>query len=91
MKRLFAVAAVLCALLLSGCVDKGTVVDKKHTDAYTSYTYMMVGKTGMIMPIHNDESWSLLVEDNGEKGWVDVDQQTYDEYDVGEYYPSDSQ
>lgn len=90
MKKTFAVIAALVVLMLSGCVDRGTVVDKGHRDAYTSFTYALVGHSFLPIPIRHPESWQLKVDDNGEVGWVSVDRKTYDDYDIGDYYaPSD--
>lgn len=77
------VVALLCLL---GCVNSGTVVDKQHLLAYTTTTFVMSGKVLVPITTYHPESWSIKVEDGGETGWVSVDETTYDEYEVGDYY-----
>lgn len=83
-----AVAALIVAatLGLCGCVERGTVVDKQHQAAFTTTTVVLAGKSIVPVTTYYPESWSIKVEDGGETGWVSVDETTYHEYDVGDYY-----
>jgi hypothetical protein len=93
MKRLILVAA----LLLAGCSDppeSGVVIRKEHHAAYSwvqMVCYAYDPKTSVCtlwMPHthHVPERWSLCLRAGDEEGCRDVDQRTYDEFQVGEYY-----
>ena len=92
------IAALLLAvglgLGLAACSSgptSGVVTEKLYTPAesYTLYIPMPCGKgCFIIVPIHEDDppTWSLQLKDHGQTGWVNVDQQTYDDIQVGAYY-----
>lgn len=83
---LVAMLAVLILSVLTGCVKKGVVVDKDYDPAYTTYMVQTIGKSTTMQPIFHGESWRLKLEDGDETGWVSVDETTYHEYEVGDYY-----
>lgn len=64
-------------------IKEGTIYDKDYDPAYT--TYIHSGK--VMVPQYHSESWQLYFKDeNGNKNWVDVDETTYSQYDVGDYW-----
>ena len=92
-KKLAALAALmLAAALISGCspISTGTIT-KKSADAgyfYTSTTCHTSGKTTYCVPSTYwvPPKWTFDLR-NGEKtGWVDVDEDTFNAYEVGEVY-----
>lgn len=86
MKR---VALMLAAatLVLAGCASgptTGTVHDKSY---HGSYVYFI--STGKVMmPEFVPAEWQLdLYASDTDHGWVEVDQTTYDAYQIGDHYP----
>ncbi len=90
-KAAMAVVALVAAFMLTACggPDHGTVHDKSHSpEQWISTTYCHpVGKVTVCNPqmVHHPESWSLDVYNGDEHGWVDVTEETYDSYNVGDF------
>ena len=65
---------------------EGVVIDKNYTSAYT--TMMSCGKS--LMPQYHPESYSIKiqkeVEGKNKSIWIDIDQTTYQNIEIGEYY-----
>lgn len=81
-----AVCAAAAALMLAGCVKEGVVVDKRYTPSYTTLETVTDGKRTSYQSVYHGDTWSLKLEDGDETGWVRVDETTYHEYEVGDYY-----
>ena len=99
MKRLLAILS-LALLLVSGCSppDHGTVVEKRHHDAYTwvqlvCAAYGKGGVCSVYVPITHyvPESWELCLRDGDDTGCRNVDHDTYDHYRVGDFYRAPDQ
>lgn len=65
---LTAAAVVAAAVLLAGCsvpapVDAGVVVARQHTPARDWLMPTTVGKTTVMVPEHDDATWSVTVQD----------------------------
>lgn len=75
----------LLALTLTGCVehkiDKGVVVDKSRTPAYTSFIY---NDEFIIIPIVHHAVYRLSVRDNGITETFNVDEHKYSSLCIGD-------
>ncbi|QJD51766.1 hypothetical protein SEA_ASHTON_27 [Microbacterium phage Ashton] len=81
-------------LTLTGCgssISTGTITGKTHSPAYVVSTTICtpVGKTTVCTPStqYYPESWHFSLVNGDEEGYVYVDVDTYDNYDVGDWYP----
>lgn len=83
---------VVAMFVLIGCaikieVDYGTkegdVVDKKYKSSYSTFVY--TGQTAV--PIYHGEEWKLKIEKEDKELWISVDEITYHNYKIGDYYP----
>lgn len=83
MKRGAAVAIVAAALLLVGCssIDRGTITEKVHEP---QRTYLCSAKP--IIFCNDDEDWRFDIRNEDETGWVYVTEETFNEYDEGDFY-----
>ncbi len=65
---------------------EGVVIDKNYTSAYT--TIISCGKS--VIPQHHPESYSIKiqkeVEGKNKSIWINIDQTTYQNIEIGEYY-----
>lgn len=99
--KLLALLAVGLFLAGCSSISEGYITEKNHQDAYTTTTlicasYGKYGCTSWIPSVvHHPESWWFsLVENTGasidqkdpKTGWVYVGPQTFEEYEVGDYY-----
>ncbi len=79
-------------LALAGCAPgHGTVYDKRHTAASTSYRTSCSGHGShrhcRRRPVHHSEKWQLCLRDGKKTGCKSVSAATYARYDVGQQYP----
>ena len=94
-----ALALAAAAAVLTGCspISEGRITQKTHEEAYDStyYTYQCIsrhsdGTCSVNMPIphtqHYPEEWGFDLTDGEQNGWVDVSEDTWNRYDVGDYY-----
>lgn len=90
-----ALSAVVLGLLLAGCssISAGTITDKGHSEGYDYYTFICgsYNSDGVCMvqvPIqqHQPPSWSFSLKDGKETGWTYVTEDTYNRYEIGDYY-----
>lgn len=65
---------------------EGVVIDKNYTSAYT--TMMSCGKS--LIPQYHPERYSIKiqkeVEGKNKSIWININQATYQNIDIGEYY-----
>lgn len=70
-------------------VKEGTIIDMRYHAAYTTTTY----SDKVIIPQYHPENWQIKIqkEINGETKeiWVYVDETTYHELKIGDYYPKE--
>jgi hypothetical protein len=93
--RLAVVPVTLAALAVAGCGSaprSGTVVDKRHHAASTSYRRSCSGhghsRHCRQVPVHHAAQWELdLKSSSGKTGWRSVSQSDYDRYQIGQQYP----
>lgn len=64
-------------------IKEGTVIDKTYRSAYTSYIYI----NGMMIPQYHGESWQIKIQKDDKELWITVDELTYHDYEIGDYYP----
>lgn len=88
MRKILSILLVVICLAACGGPSSGTVVEKDHDAAYTYTTYIWVNKVMVPQNNYVPESWSILVENSEEKGWVSVDEDTFDELELGDYFQS---
>lgn len=92
MKRIASAGAVILALALAGCssISSGTITDKVHEPAHynTSQVCHMAGKVMICTPVktYDDEDWRFDLREGDKEGWVYVTQETFDSYDIGNYW-----
>ena len=92
-----ATALLACALataLLTGCSGadaEGVVSDRYHSPAYTWVQPVVAGKAVVPVVRVSPERWALLVETGDGGVWVEVDEDTYLETEVGDWYGGDSE
>ena len=63
-------------------IKEGTVIDKDYDSAYTSYIYI----NGMMIPQYHGESWQIKIQKDDKELWISVDELTYHDYEIGDYY-----
>ena len=90
---IFIIAGVFLGIgyLIKNEVDygkkEGIIIDKKYNSSYT--TMVTSGKT--LVPQYHPETWNLKIqkEVNGQVKsiWVSVDEYTYHNFGIGDYYP----
>ncbi|WP_434315879.1 hypothetical protein [Leifsonia sp. P73] len=92
-----AVALVVGAnvlISLTGCsaISSGTITRKEYRPAYETsvLTCGAYGKYGCTLwipiPEHEPASYRLDIRNGDKSGWVDVDQTTYDQEKVGDWW-----
>jgi hypothetical protein len=89
---------LLAGLLITACdppISQGIVTSKTFTPAYselvpTCYAYGINGCQiwGVTSEFYPDE-WTLSLRYRNQTGDIDVNQDTYNQYQVGDYYPRD--
>jgi hypothetical protein len=92
---LLVIPVSLAALALAGCGSapkSGTVVDKRHHSASTSYRRSCSGhghsRHCRQVPVHHAAKWELdLKAGNGKTGWRKVSESDYNRYQIGQQYP----
>lgn len=94
-RTLTLLAALFIGMLLAGCsaISAGTITQKNHSEGYyltTTYcaSYDSKGYCSMYLPRQTwyPPSWSFSLK-NGEKtGWATVSEDTYGNYEVGDYF-----
>lgn len=92
MKKIFLIVlAVLCALLMTGCksIDYGTVIDKNFTPAHLQIrrTIYYVNKRHRFHHryVTIPDTWMIYVENEDGKEWWTVDEDYYNNVDIGDY------
>lgn len=97
MKRLAALALVAAALFLTACssIDEGTITQKASEPGYyvSSQTCVAYNKEGVCsqwMPTttYYPPTWRFDIRQGDDKGWVYVSEDTYNDYEVGDYFGS---
>lgn len=99
MKILKAVLALLTiyilAFIIAGCsaISAGTITAKHHTDGYYYTTlqcagYNSKGLCTTYVPIshYQQPTWRFDITEGKDDGWVYVDEGTWNNYSVGNYY-----
>lgn len=94
-KKWIAVLAGLacCAVAFTGCtsVESGTVINRRHENAYDSTYYHRIGRFMVPDTIHHEEKYQLELQDtiNGKvkTDWITVPEETYNQYQVSDQYP----
>jgi len=91
--RLVCLLFAVSLFLLFGCDGPfcSGVVVKKHHEAesmYVTYIPMQVGKVLVMIPYWylDDEDFAVTVNDNGKHRTYYVDKETYERWDVGEWF-----
>lgn len=93
-KALAIVFAAALAVALSGCGEcdaTGVVADKSYRAAYSWVYVVPCGKSVMPVTQYVPERWRLLVEFDGGEVWVSVDETTFHDVEVGDWYGGDSE
>lgn len=98
MKRLSAVGLIALALLLSACssISSGIITDKVSepghywtTQQCVSYNAKGVCTVWMPQTHYDDPDWRFDIRDGDKSGWVYVSEDTFNRYEVGDYFSSD--
>lgn len=91
-----------CIIVLCSCVTSGVIINKQYDPGYTYITIDCVltqanGTCIVYAPTTHDvpDSWSLLLRDDKQDrpvdkqdtGWVNVTQDDFDKYHLGDHYP----
>lgn len=95
-RRAAVVVMMAAALLLAACSapEKGIVTKKEYHDPY-SWIQMVCGGydskgncTVQTPVVHNEPArWEMCLKDGKDEGCRYVDETTFHQYKVGEYYP----
>lgn len=72
------------ALALTGCssIDAGTITAKENEP---ERRYVCTVKP--LIFCTDDEDWRFDITEGDDNGWVYVDESTFAEYEIGDYYP----
>lgn len=92
--RALPVVAVALAASLLGCsgeVATGVVSDKSYRAAFSWVQMVPVGKSLMPVTHYVPERFELLVDSDDGDVWVSVDETTFHEVEVGDWYGGDSE
>lgn len=90
-----ALSAAVLGLLLAGCssISAGTITDKDHRESYyypQSYCSSYNSKGACTMHMTRMQyvapKWSFSLKEGKETGWTYVTEDTYNRYEVGDYY-----
>jgi len=86
------IAGVIIAIVVAtDGPPTGWVEAKRFTPAHMIWTTQCqtVGKTTVChpQPIYVGDEWELQLRNKDDVGWRDVDQSTYDRWQVGQFYP----
>lgn len=79
-----------CAVAFTGCtsVESGTVINRRHENAYDSTYYHKIGNFMVPITNHYEEKYQLELQDtiNGKvkTDWITVPEETYNQYQVSE-------
>lgn len=69
---------------------EGRIINKYYKDPYTTTTYVMSGKVMIPISNHHSESWNFElqkeVDGKNKTTTVEVSQDIYNQYDIGEYF-----
>lgn len=82
-----------CAVAFTGCtsVESGTVINRRHQDAYDSTCYHIIGRFMVPDTIHHEEKYQLELQDTIDgkvkTDWITVPEETYNQYQVSDQYP----
>ena len=95
MKKALALPVLILAFVLSACssISTGYVTSKEHHESYTYMTMQCsyfnskgICQSWIYLQHVMPEEWVLKLKDGDKTGWVDVNQSTYDKYEVGERF-----
>lgn len=99
LRKVTAVAMIALVALLASCssIDRGTITNKDHREGYyyTTYTQQCTAydKNGICtsyIPIphqnYQQPTWRFDIRLEDENGWVYVSEDTYNNYEVGDFY-----
>lgn len=82
-----------CAVAFTGCtsVESGTVINKRHKNAYDSTYYHRIGNVMVPGTIHHEEKYQLelqnTIDGKVKTDWITVPEETYNQYQVSDQYP----
>lgn len=82
---LIAVGLIILAIVFSiknemNRIDEGTIIDKRYSGPYITYT-----QSGKVqIPIHHPESFHITITDGVKKYYTEVPEFVYKEYKVGD-------
>ena len=82
-----------CAVAFTGCtsVESGTVINRRHQDAYDSTYDHKSGNFMVPIKTHHEEKYQLELQDtiNGKvkTDWITVPKEIYNQYQISDQYP----
>ena len=82
-----------CAVAFTGCtsVEYGTVINRRHQDAYYSTYYHKIGNFMVPITNHHEEKYQLELQDtiNGKvkTDCITVPKEIYNQYQISDQYP----
>jgi hypothetical protein len=79
---------LLLFLIISGCnqIESGTVINKKHKNAYSFTTFVMSGKVMVPIIHHYPESWIIYIGQGEKKGSCSVSELEFKNIQINSYY-----
>ena len=85
---------IIITILPFNTPTSGTIVDKYIEDeiSWINHVPVRAGEMRWMMPAYyyDDKDWVLVIEDEkGRKGYIYVDEQVWEQYEVGDYYSVD--
>lgn len=102
-KMLMSVLMIALIFMLTSCgygVREGTVVDKDFIPEHTTHGTRMVrvGKVTTCQPytIHHRDVWKIKIQKKDENDkilecWIDVTEEEYNKYEIGDYFKRDEE
>ena len=64
--------------------DRGVIIDKSYSPAYTTTSMIMVGKTYIPQTIHHPESWDLKIKVNKDYDTISVSRSYYEKSKINQ-------
>ena len=81
-----------CAVAFTGCtsVESGTVINKRHENAYDSTYYHRIGNVMGPITNHYEEKYQLELQDTIDgkvkTDWITVPEEAYNQYQISDQY-----
>ena len=85
--RRITLLTLLFVTLLCGCghkVEQGVVTGKKHCPMHVTQTTVLCGKSVIVIPVVEPETWSVVVKDGDKEETFHISSELYENLSIGD-------